>query len=413
VFRARRANLGIAVAACGLCAAPALGASGLGAGPAAAAAAAAAAGTVRVPSLLLATRHLESPATGGIVKVRFNVDNGSTCSLSSQPSVPGWARSFPCQHALVLREAVIPANNSPSPHRYVLWVSVSNAKATLRRGEVVEQAGVSLSTPVGNDVSYPQCGTTLPPHPAFGIVGVNGGLANDLNPCFGPSSSYPSYLNSELYWAVASAVGGTSQPKASLYVNTGDPGNVYDGTLIADWPSSGITPYGPCTTTTVTLPSGTSTVGQDSDACAWQFGYEKATQDVSWLSAAATAIDDQSPPVTVAGNAGSYPWWLDVETANTWQTETTMNVADLQGMIAGLNAAGASTVGAYSTASQWDAITSGSSSSSGSLDRIPNWIPGGQSLSEAQASCTQASFTGGSVSVTEWLSYSVDSDFAC
>ena len=54
--------------------------------------------------------------------------------------------------------------------------------------------GTGTSTPsAGNDVSYPQCGSTLPGAPAFGIVGVNGGLANDLNPCLGPSSSYPSY----------------------------------------------------------------------------------------------------------------------------------------------------------------------------------------------------------------------------
>src|ERR1700722_18624978 len=76
------------------------------------------------------------------------------------------------------------------------------------------------STPTGNDVSYPQCGSSLPTSPALRIVGVTGGLANDLNPCFGPSSSFPKYSASELYWAVASSVGGTSQPKASLYVNT-------------------------------------------------------------------------------------------------------------------------------------------------------------------------------------------------
>jgi acyl-homoserine lactone acylase PvdQ len=29
------------------------------------------------------------------------------------------------------------------------------------------------------------------------------------------------------------------QPKASLYVNTGDPGNVYNGAVISDWPQSG------------------------------------------------------------------------------------------------------------------------------------------------------------------------------
>ncbi len=275
--------------------------------------------------------------------------------------------------------------------------------------------GGRTATPTGNDVSYPQCGSSLPAGSAFGIVGVTGGLANDPNPCFGPSSSYPSYTKSELYWAVASSTGGTSQPKASLYVNTADPGNVYNGTVIADWPTSSLStdPYGSCTTTTVTLTSGTYTVGENSDACAWQYGYNNATQDASWLGSAAAAINSQSPPVTVAGTPASYPWWLDVETANTWQSATTMNVADLQGMIAGLQVAGATTVGAYSTASQWDTITGGTSSASGSLYQIPNWIPGARNLSGAEANCAQTSFTEGTVTVTQWFSHPDDSDYAC
>ena len=368
---------------------------------------------VRAPSLLLSTRQLDMAASGGVVEVRFEVDYGTTCALSAQPEVPGWARSFPCRHASVLREALIPANPSPSPRRYVLWVSVSNPTATLERGEVVQQAGAEASAAIGNDVSYPQCGGSLPPHPAFGVVGVNGGLANDLNPCFGPSPSYKSYGQSELYWAVASSVGGTDQPKASLYVNTGDPGDVYDGTLIADWPSSGSTPYGPCLTTTLVLGGSAHAVGQDSAACAWQYGYEKATSDATWLSEAAKAIDGQSPPLGVSASAGSYPWWLDVETANTWQSDPTTNVADLQGMVAGLEAAGATTIGVYSTASQWDAITGGTGPSSGSLHEIPVWIAGARDLAGAQANCARPSFTGGPVELAEWLGYPVDGDYAC
>lgn len=269
------------------------------------------------------------------------------------------------------------------------------------------------STPTGNDVSYPQCGSSLPQAPAFGIVGLNGGLANDLNACFGPSSAYPSYSESELYWAVASSLGGTSQPKASLYVNTADPGNVYNGTVITDWPTAGSTPYGSCTTTPVTLSSGTFSVGSDSNACAWQYGYNKASQDAAWLTAAATAINKQESLLSVNASAGSYPWWLDVETANTWQADTTMNVADLQGMIAGLKAAGATTVGAYSTASQWNTVTGGTNSSSGSLYGIPEWLPGARTLSGATAACSQATFTGGPITLTQWFSRPFDSDFAC
>jgi hypothetical protein len=268
------------------------------------------------------------------------------------------------------------------------------------------------TVPTGNDLSYPQCGTAFPASPAFGIVGVNGGLANDLNPCLGTSGSYQ---QSELYWANAAPTGAPSQPKASLYLNTADPGDIYNGMPIADWPTSGSTPDGNCTTTTVTTSKGTFTVGANSTACAWQYGYSKAAQDAMWLSAAASAIADQSPPVTVSGAASAYPWWLDVETANTWQggaSGQAMNVADLQGMIAALQQAGATMVGAYSTSSQWKTITGGITASSGSLVGIPDWIPGARTLSGARSNCGLASFTSGKVSLTQW-SGRPDNDYAC
>jgi hypothetical protein len=266
--------------------------------------------------------------------------------------------------------------------------------------------------PTGNDLSYPQCGTTFPVSPAFGIVGVNGGLANDLNPCLGTSGTY---LQSELYWANAATTGATSQPKASLYLNTADPGNIYSSLPIGDWPTSGSTPDGDCTTTTVTTGKGTFTVGANSTACAWQYGYSKAAQDVTWLSAAASAITSQSPPVSAPAAASAYPWWLDVETDNTWLGGTSgqaMNIADLQGMIAALQQAGATTVGVYSTSAQWKTITGGTGASSGSLSGIPDWIPGARTLSGAKSNCALASFTAGKVTLTQWAGRP-DNDYAC
>jgi hypothetical protein len=187
---------------------------------------------------------------------------------------------------------------------------------------------------------------------------------------------------------------------------------VYNGTLIGDWPQSGTTPDGPCITTSVTTSTGTAFAGENSPACAWQYGYNSATQDAARLTSAADAINGQKPPTTVATTPGSYPWWLDVETANTWQTDQGMNVADLQGMIAALKAASVATVGAYSTSSQWNTITGGTTSASGSLWQISNWIPGASTLSGAKSNCTQTSFTGGTVSVTQWASHP-DGDYAC
>ena len=274
--------------------------------------------------------------------------------------------------------------------------------------------GGGTPTPTGNDVSYPQCGGSFPSGQAFGIVGLNDGLANNLNPCLGPSSSY---TGSELYWAVATSTGATAQPKASLYVNTADPGNLYNGTPIADWPTSGSSAlYGTCTTTTVTTNTGIATVGENSPACAWEYGFERASQDARWLVAAAAAINLQQPPVAVPATVAGYPWWLDVETANSWQSGASgqaMNIADLQGMIAALQQAGATTIGAYSTSAQWDQVTGGTTSASGSLDGIPDWIPGARKLSGAQSNCSLPSFTGGKVAITQWFGRPYDGDYAC
>ena len=269
------------------------------------------------------------------------------------------------------------------------------------------------SVPFGNDVSYPQCGRTPPSGQAFGIVGINDGFANASNPC----------LESELAGAVHTSTGATAQPRASVYVNTADPGNFYNGQRIGDWPTSGRTPYGRCLTTT----EAGYVVGQDSAACAWEYGYRKAVQDVSWLQTYAS-----EPPAAraypwwldlareyaavsgVATLARDYHWWLDVETGNIWQSSTRLNDADLQGMVHALQQAGATSLGAYSTTYQWDQITGGTTTAvSGSLYSLSDWIPGATSLGGAERSCGQPPFTGGRVTLTQWTSGRHDSDYAC
>jgi hypothetical protein len=89
-----------------------------------------------------------------------------------------------------------------------------------------------------------------------------------------------------------------------------------------------------------------------------------------------------------------------------------MNVADLQGMIYEFQSASAA-VGAYSTSYQWGQITGGTTSASGSLYRIPDWIPGASSLAGAQSNCALTSFTGGTISVTQWFASPYDGDNAC
>ncbi len=234
--------------------------------------------------------------------------------------------------------------------------------------------GGSTPPPVvltGNDVSWPQCARrmTLPSGQAFGIVGVNGGLANNTNTC----------LTQELSWANASN-GGTGQDKAALYVNTANPGNLG----VADWPKSGTsTKYGDCVNSA------------DNQACAYVYGWNMAQLDATSRGVA---------------NPASYKWWLDVETGNSWETNMANNSADLEGMTDYFQSIGAR-VGLYSTSSQWGQIAG--KVSSGSLLGLDSWLTGASSLSSARANCSLTPLTGGKVTVTQYVSKQVDYDYSC
>ncbi len=251
----------------------------------------------------------------------------------------------------------------------------------------------------GNDISWPQCGKTFPSGQAFGIVGVNGGLANKLNPCLGKYGS-GGPATSELAWAYRST-GNSTLPKVALYVNTADP-----GTGVADWPKDNTDPSGAneAPGNPNADPFG-SCDGSDSQACAWQYGWDRAVQDEIWLSTAAEQIG-------VASAASSYRWWLDVETANSWETGISglaNNVADLQGMVAAFEATGA-LVGIYSTSYQWGQITG--ASRAGNLNGLGDWIPGARTQSGAKSNCSLPGFTG-TVMVTQWFGKPYDGDLAC
>ena len=238
---------------------------------------------------------------------------------------------------------------------------------------------------LGIDVSWPQCGQTLPSDHAFGIVGVNGGLATTTNPC----------LPDQLRWA-ASARGGTAQERVQLYVNTANPGGL--GT--ASWPTSSSpeNPHGACD-------------GGDTLSCAWQYGWDRARDDVDgrFLPAAQTAGIPAEP--------SSYVWWLDVELENTWKDGGTQagrasNRAVLEGMTAHFESRGG-TVGLYSTAYQWREIV-GTVPESSSLAGLDNWRPGGSSRRNAERACSAAPLTpGGRVVLTQFISGGLDYNVSC
>ena len=243
---------------------------------------------------------------------------------------------------------------------------------------VAQALPAEAATPagVGNDVSWPQCGKTLPKGQAFGIVGVNNGLANTTNPC----------LATELSWAGASA-GGTGQPRVALYVNTANP-----GTAGSWWPSSN-TYAG----TTVSNPYGQCTAGAVGAACSYMYGWAKAYDDAN-----------------IRGISGpsSYRWWLDVETGNSWSSDTAANRADLEGMAAYFASIGATT-GLYSSPTQWAQIA-GAVPASSPLYNLPNWLTGSRTLASAKRKCSDAPLTGGGhVTLTQYISGGYDYDYSC
>lgn len=279
-------------------------------------------------------------------------------------------------------------------------VSILSAAMLVAAGGLPVLARSRTVSTTGNDISWPQCGGAYPAGQAFGIVGLNGGLANTLNACFA----------SELAWAAASS-GTSTLPRASLYVNTADPGQVTP--TVADWPTTNVDPNG----ATEADPYGACS-GADDRACAWQYGWDRAIQDMLWLIGTA--------PSGVSNVPSSYSWWLDVETGNSWETGTAGlqdDVADLEGMVAAFETAtetasgvalgGVTTVGIYSTAAQWGTITGGVTGITGDLAGLPDWIPGARTQSAAQSNCSLQAFTGGRVLIAQWFAKPYDDDLAC
>jgi hypothetical protein len=224
------------------------------------------------------------------------------------------------------------------------------------------------STPpaTGYDVSYPQCGSTLPSGGGFGIVGVNGGKAWSANPC----------LLDEYRWAATR----TSPP--AFYMNTGNP-----GTLSTHW---GIPGPKPCAN--YTNPASVNDPG-----CAYNYGWRAAEE----------AFTRASQTTSPAAAAGAF-WWADVEIANSWDGTTAANFADITGGLDFLRSKGVQ-AGVYSTRYQWAQIAG-----SNALPTTPNWVAGASSLKQATAFCSSSySFTGGPVRLVQFPSGNFDGDYRC
>jgi hypothetical protein len=240
--------------------------------------------------------------------------------------------------------------------------------------------GRSSAPTTGYDVSYPQCSGSYPSNPLFGIIGVNGGLANTANPCLG----------GELHWARDTpGQKRPKQPAVSLYIDTGNPGAHH----VADWPRGGTAPaYGSCNSLLT-------------NACSYLYGQQRAAHSYRLVA----ALD----PVA----AKTAPWWLDVELASSWAGTYQLNIAALQGFIAGLHNAGATgPIGIYSTGAQWHDITglTAPTTQAAFNGQLPDWVAGTRAtLTQARENCKSGGFTGLAPTLAQYRIGPQDADLRC
>jgi hypothetical protein len=225
-------------------------------------------------------------------------------------------------------------------------------------------------TPHGYDISYPQCGGAYPANPLFGIVGVNGGRVYSTNPC----------LASELSWGGGAA--------AELYLNTGNPGPA----LSSFWPNGQASPRY-C-----------DAANNDTADCAYDYGWNAAAQSYS-------TVEQSYAGLGIGTNPSATAWWLDVETMNSWRSNTALNVAALQGQLDYLKARGVTRLGFYSTTVQWGTITGGTKV----FAPLPSWGAGSPSEKAAKQLCatTVTSFTGGRLAMVQYIQSGFDVDIRC
>ena len=235
--------------------------------------------------------------------------------------------------------------------------------------------------PRGYDVSYPQCGAALPTNVLFGIVGVNNGIVYSTNPCLGAGDGA-----SELAWAEQFDLA------PILYANTADPGPA----LSSHWPTGQGSPQ-------YCDPSAT-----DSAACSYDYGWDAAADSYQDAVNAYVSLGQLTPGATQTPAANE--WWLDLETANSWESDTANNISDLEGAVAYLQSKGVSSIGFYASATAWQTITANTTV----FSNLPSWRPGSGSREKiAKSFCGTVGLTGGPLRYSQYSSGGLDADVRC
>ncbi|MGH7904520.1 MAG: hypothetical protein ACREPA_10435 [Candidatus Dormibacteraceae bacterium] len=213
----------------------------------------------------------------------------------------------------------------------------------------------------GYDISVPQCGQRSggPSLGAFAIVGVNGGKAFTLNPCFADQWRHRAVTR-------------------FIYLNSGySPGNARRVTSACRHRAE------------------TRAGGDPSHRLAYALGCSTAEDTLGALR----RVGIPAPPI----------WWVDVENANSWEVQDlALNTASIRGEVDALAATGRP-VGVYASFRDWGTITGGWSYPGITAD----WVAG----KTPRAACASPGFSGAPVwlaqEVAPWPVPGWDSDYAC
>jgi hypothetical protein len=227
----------------------------------------------------------------------------------------------------------------------------------------------------GYDISWPQCGGTLPPDSQIAIVGADNGHPFSQNPCLSQEAAWSPNTVKAQYMVLDSPVG-WSTPHVLEYA--------YHG------------PAGDCTATDYACQS-------------YNWGYNAAYFAVQYAA---------------SQGATSKKWWLDVElpsstsinppgascyTANFWICDTKLNSLIITAAVVALREQGEQ-VGVYSTQSQWGTITGGLPLA------LPIWIAGFDHPAATYCDPANAEtywFAAGRPALVQSLPTTYDPDTAC
>jgi hypothetical protein len=242
---------------------------------------------------------------------------------------------------------------------------------TLLPGQAALASSSYAPASAGIDVSYPLCNTlnllttTVDGVSSqFAVVGVTGGRAFTQNRCF-----------AEEYQALSQ-----QGLPVSFYFNLSAPRGQGAGSGQAG-------PQGTCASGDLACES-------------YNFGWNAADYAYTFVQQTADSLGLPLIPS---------PWWLDVERANYWSPNTSLNDQVIQGAIDYLQATvSGSTPGIYSIDSNWRSIA-GASYQPG----VPEWLAGAKNWLGASALCDRRSFTGGPIALVQYATRTTDLNYAC